>query len=143
MGQKSRNQKRKKMENHLEDKTAFFNPKEKRQPEAFFTPSGVQPKLEVGKTGDKQEQQAEQMAQKITESNVQRQGEEEEVQAKKDIMKQEEEEVQAKTELRKQEEEEEVQAKKEEIQKQEEEEVQAKEEIQKQEEEEVQAKEVR
>ena len=148
---------RRKKEAPRENKERFFKGSEAGTDagSTFFAP--VQTKLKIGAPGDKHEQQADAMADKVVntpanaatvqskesdtkihrqgmeeeaQAKLQRQGEEEEAQAK--LQKQEEEEAQ--TKLQRQEEEE-AQAK---LQRQEEEEAQAK--LQRQEEEEAQAK---
>ena len=130
--------KRKSIEKIAEQKSPFFNRKESKMNEvssSFILQKGILPKLQIGKSNDYHEKQADKVADKVVNSNqpIQKQADEE-PKAKFEINKQEEEEAQDKIDLRKQDEEEEAaQAK---LQKQEEEDVQAKFDLRKQEEDE-------
>lgn len=139
---------RKKTENQPEQKSPFLNSGTKNRDHAenntfFSRVSAPQTKMEIGKANDPSEKQADAVADHVVNTpgrgdgsmNLQKQSEEEDVQAR---FQRQEEEINGKQEIRKQEEED-TQAKLE-VQPQEEEEPQAKPDIQSKEEEEMQTK---
>ncbi len=139
-----RNQKRplKSKELSIEDKGPFFGRPKSGEPDSkssrFFKQSGLQTKLSFGKSGDPSEKQADAVADRVVNTadhtpSINKKGEDEGLQAKKEIRRQEEEQAQAKTEVQRNEEEEAASAKFE-INRQEEEETQAKAEVQRKEE---------